>query len=145
MRLPYSGRRDEQNIQPGDGRREEVPEAMTDNSEQTLTLSVEEAARLLGISPGLAHDLRSFSSCARRQLGHPAIQTAKFGERFSVTAVAGIGRSSGGSDSLGRPHPWSTSRNASWVSLGPSATAVRRTRPSVASVGRNSQRSERSG
>jgi hypothetical protein len=36
---------------------------MTDNSEQTLTRSVEEAARLLGISPGLAYDLRSVSSC----------------------------------------------------------------------------------
>ena len=29
---------------------------MTDNSEQTLTLSVEEAAGLLGISRGLAYD-----------------------------------------------------------------------------------------
>ena len=81
---------------------------MTDNSEQTLTLSVEEAARLLGISPGLAYDLRSVSSCARRQLRDPPTVRAKFGERFSVTAITGIGRSSGGSDSLGRPHRWST-------------------------------------
>lgn len=51
---------------------------MTDNSEQTLTLSVEEAAGLLGISPGLADELRSLSSCARRQLRHPAIVTGKF-------------------------------------------------------------------
>jgi hypothetical protein len=51
---------------------------MTDNSEQTLTLSVEEAARLLGISPGLAYELRSFSGCACRQSSHPAIVKAKF-------------------------------------------------------------------
>jgi hypothetical protein len=77
---------------------------MTDNSEQTITLTVEEAGRLLGISPGLAYELRSFSSCARPEFRHPAIVGATFGERFSVTAVAGIGRGSAGSDSLGRPH-----------------------------------------
>jgi hypothetical protein len=51
---------------------------MTDNSE-TLTLSVEKAAGLLGISPGLAYELRSFSGCARRHSSHPAIVRAKFG------------------------------------------------------------------
>ncbi len=68
---------------------------MTDNSE-TLTLSVEKAAGLLGISPGLAYDLRSGSSCGRRQLRHPATVRAKSGKRFSVTAITGIGRSAGG-------------------------------------------------
>ena len=138
--------RDEQNIQPSDGRRKEVPAAMTDNSEQTLILSAEEAARVLGISPGLAYELRSFSSCARHQLRHPAILRAKFGERFSVTAVASVGPGS-----RGERQPWNTTpmfdslRRASWVSLGPSATAVRRTRPSVAVVGQDCQPSERSG
>ena len=51
---------------------------MTDNSE-TLTLSVEKAAGLLGIPSGLAYELRSFSGCARRHTSHPAIVRAKFG------------------------------------------------------------------
>jgi excisionase family DNA binding protein len=42
---------------------------MTDNSEQTLTLSVEEAARLLGISPGLAYELVHRGELAAIRLG----------------------------------------------------------------------------
>jgi excisionase family DNA binding protein len=48
---------------------QEVPAAMTDNSEQTITLSVEEAARLLGISPGLAYELVHRGELAAIRLG----------------------------------------------------------------------------
>jgi excisionase family DNA binding protein len=42
---------------------------MTDDSEQTITLSVEEAARLLGISPGLAYELVHRGELAAIRLG----------------------------------------------------------------------------
>jgi excisionase family DNA binding protein len=42
---------------------------MTDNSEQTLTLSVEEAAGLLGISRGLAYELVHRGELAAIRLG----------------------------------------------------------------------------
>jgi excisionase family DNA binding protein len=42
---------------------------MTDNSERTLTLSVEEAARLLGISRGLAYELVHRGELAAIRLG----------------------------------------------------------------------------
>ena len=42
---------------------------MTDNSEQTLTLSVEEAACLLGISRGLAYELVHRGELAAIRLG----------------------------------------------------------------------------
>lgn len=42
---------------------------MTNNSEQTITLSVEEAARLLGISPGLAYELVHRGELAAIRLG----------------------------------------------------------------------------
>ena len=42
---------------------------MTDTTELTLTLSVEEAARLLGISPGLAYELVHRGELAAIRLG----------------------------------------------------------------------------
>jgi excisionase family DNA binding protein len=48
---------------------QEVPAAMIDNSEQTLTLSVEEAAGLLGISRGLAYELVHRGELAAIKLG----------------------------------------------------------------------------
>jgi excisionase family DNA binding protein len=56
MRLPYGSHGDEQNNRATTDDTG-VPVAMTDNSEQTLTLSVDEAAGLLGISRGLAYEL----------------------------------------------------------------------------------------
>jgi excisionase family DNA binding protein len=60
---------DAKSIQPGSGpTQKEVSEAMSDDSDQ-LTLSVEETARLLGISPGLAYELVHRGELAAIRLG----------------------------------------------------------------------------
>jgi excisionase family DNA binding protein len=63
---PRSGEKDSQST---NHRGQEVPNAMSDAAEPTLTLSVEEAARLLGISPGLAYQLVHRGELAAIKLG----------------------------------------------------------------------------
>jgi excisionase family DNA binding protein len=57
---------------------------MTDHSEEKLTLSVDEAARLLGISPGLAYGLVHRGELAAIRLGRRILVP-----RHAVEALVG--------------------------------------------------------
>jgi excisionase family DNA binding protein len=69
MHLQPTTRSSEKDSQSTNHRGQEAPNAMSDAAEPTLTLSVEEAARLLGISPGLAYQLVHRGELAAIKLG----------------------------------------------------------------------------